>query len=36
MALTLVDADQMIQAATAKAEELQVKLNIAVCDTGGI
>ena len=36
MALTLADANQMIQAAIAKAEELQVKLSIAVCDTGGI
>jgi len=35
MALTLADANQMIQAAIAKAEELQVKLSIAVCDTGG-
>ena len=34
MALTLTDANQMIQAAIAKAEELQVKLSIAVCDTG--
>jgi uncharacterized protein GlcG (DUF336 family) len=36
MALTLADANQMIQGAIAKAEELQVKLSIAVCDTGGI
>src|SRR5262245_44485886 len=35
MALTLADANQMIHAAIAKAEELQVKLSIAVCDTGG-
>ncbi len=35
MALTLADAHRMIQAATAKAGELQVKLSIAVCDTGG-
>lgn len=35
MALTLVDAHRMVQAAIAKAEELQVKLSIAVCDTGG-
>jgi glc operon protein GlcG len=35
MALTLADANKMIQAAIAKAEELQVKLSIAVCDTGG-
>src|SRR5262245_18090704 len=35
MALTLTDANRMVQAAIAKAEELQVKLSIAVCDTGG-
>ena len=35
MAWTLTDANQMIQAALAKAEALQVKLSMAVCDTGG-
>src|SRR5881628_3013773 len=35
MALTLVEANRMIQAAIAKAEELQVKISVAVCDTGG-
>lgn len=35
MALTLADANRMVQAAIAKANELQVKLSIAVCDTGG-
>jgi len=35
MALTLAEANRMIQAAIAKAGELQVKLSIAVCDTGG-
>ncbi len=35
MALTLADAQRMIQAAIAKAEEIQVKLCVAVCDTGG-
>jgi glc operon protein GlcG len=35
MALTLVEAHRMIQATIARAEELQVKLSIAVCDTGG-
>lgn len=35
MALTLTEANRMVQAAIAKAEELQVKLSIAVCDTGG-
>jgi uncharacterized protein GlcG (DUF336 family) len=36
MALTLVEARRMIQAAVAKAPELQVTLSVAVCDTGGI
>jgi uncharacterized protein GlcG (DUF336 family) len=36
MALTLADSDQMIQAAIAKAEELQVKLSITICDTGNL
>ena len=31
MALTLADANQMIQAAIVKAEELQVKLSIGSC-----
>src|ERR1051326_7811262 len=35
MALTLADANRMIQTATARANELQVRLSIAVCDTGG-
>jgi glc operon protein GlcG len=35
MALTLAEARRMIQAAVAKAQELQVKLSVAVCDTGG-
>jgi len=35
MALTLAEANRLIQAAIAKAWELQVKLSIAVCDTGG-
>lgn len=35
MALTLADAHRMIQAAVAKAGEIQVKLSVAVCDTGG-
>src|SRR5215510_8116150 len=35
MALTLADANQMIQAAITQEEALQVKLSIAVCDTGG-
>ena len=35
MALTLVDAQRMIQAAIAKGHEMQVKLSVAVCDAGG-
>ncbi len=35
MALTLEEANRMIQAAIAKAAELNVKLSVAVCDAGG-
>ncbi len=35
MSLTLDDANRMIAAAKAKAEELGVSLSIAVCDGGG-
>ena len=35
MALTLVEVNRMVQTAIAKAEELQVKISVAVCDTGG-
>jgi uncharacterized protein GlcG (DUF336 family) len=35
MALTLADANRMVQGAVAKADELGVKLSIAVCDSGG-
>jgi uncharacterized protein GlcG (DUF336 family) len=35
MALTLEEANRMIQAAIAKAEALNVKLTVAVCDGGG-
>ena len=35
MALTLVEANRMVQAAINKANELNVKVNIAVCDAGG-
>lgn len=35
MALTLAEANWMVQAVIAKAEELQVKISVAVCDTGG-
>ncbi len=35
MALTLAEANQMIQTAVEKADELGVKVSIAVCDPGG-
>ncbi len=35
MALTLAEANRMVQAAIAKADELNVKVSIAVCDAGG-
>ena len=35
MALTLADANRMVQAAIAKANELDVKVSIAACDAGG-
>ncbi len=35
MALTLAEANRMIQAALAKAGELNVNVSIAVCDAGG-
>jgi len=35
MALTLSDAHRLIHAALAKANDIQVKLSVAVCDPGG-
>ena len=35
MALTIADSDRMIRAAIAKAEELNIKVSVAVCDAGG-
>ena len=35
MALTLTEANRMVQAALAKAQELNVKISVAVCDSGG-
>ena len=35
MAITLAEANRMVQAAVAKADELSVKVSIAVCDGGG-
>ena len=35
MALTLAEANRIVQGAIAKAEELNIKINVAVCDAGG-
>jgi len=35
MALTLTEVNRMVQAALAKAQELNVKISVAVCDSGG-
>ena len=35
MALTLTEANRIVQAAVAKSEELNVKVSVAVCDAGG-
>lgn len=35
MALTISDANRIMQAAIAKAEEFNIKINVAVCDSGG-
>ena len=35
MALTLAEANRMVQGAISKADELGVKVSIAVCDAGG-
>ena len=35
MALTLAEATRIIQGAIAKAEELNIRINVAVCDAGG-
>ena len=35
MALTLAEANRMVQAAITKAAELNIKLSIGVCDSGG-
>ena len=35
MALTVAEANRIVQASTAKAAELNVKLSVAVCDTSG-
>jgi glc operon protein GlcG len=35
MALTLEEANRIAQGAIAKASELNIRINVAVCDTGG-
>lgn len=35
MALTLADANRMVQAAIAEAERINIKLSVSVCDAGG-
>jgi glc operon protein GlcG len=35
MALTLEEANRVIQGALAKADELKVRMSVAVCDAGG-
>src|SRR5205807_8249259 len=35
MALTLTEANQVIQAALARAKELNIRISVAVCDAGG-
>jgi uncharacterized protein GlcG (DUF336 family) len=35
MALTLSEANQIVQAAVAKAQELKIRISVAVCDAGG-
>ncbi|MDA0263438.1 MAG: heme-binding protein [Chloroflexi bacterium] len=35
MAITLEEANRMVAGAIAKAEELNIKINVAVCDAGG-
>ena len=35
MALTLAEANRIIEGAVAKAQELNIKISVAVCDAGG-
>lgn len=35
MALTLAEANRIVEGAIAKAQELNIKINVAVCDAGG-
>ncbi len=35
MAITLEEANRMVEGALAKAKEMNIKINVAVCDAGG-
>jgi glc operon protein GlcG len=35
MALTLAEANQVVQAAISKAQEMKIRVSVAVCDSGG-
>ena len=35
MAISLVEANRMVEGAIAKANEMNIKINVAVCDAGG-
>jgi glc operon protein GlcG len=35
VALTLAEANRIVQGAVKKADELKIKINVAVCDSGG-
>ena len=35
MALTLAEANQIVQAAITRAKEMNIKISVAVCDAGG-
>src|SRR3989442_1253134 len=35
MALTLAEANRIVQAALTKAQEMNIKVSVAVCDAGG-
>lgn len=35
MALTLEEANRIVQGAIARAKELNIRINVAVCDAGG-
>ena len=35
MAISLEEANRMVEGAIAKAKEMNIKINVAVCDAGG-